>query len=372
MLQGIAQSLLQWFARKLAPYLEPPSPATPATPSEPAAAETPPAVAQAMAQMQHELSSLQSELNLRMNQSDAARQRAEHHVQVLQNGMQIAQNQIQILQNVTNGLEQAVAVLKVGQQQLTWQTQRDLLRQRQTLSRAPVGAADRTPTPAPRLRTGAKSYAESLAALEPLAPHAFAAWKPLLDVNAQVYTGFPTHSCSVAGHEMAELFRCFLAPLLRGAVLDIGCGPQPLPAYLCEYPLGSIAGLDPLAAEHPFLFHHGVAEFLPWDDGVFDVVIAATSLDHVLLLDRSLEEFRRVLKPGGKFVPWVSFSAGAAEYQPYGTNVGRYDECHLFHFDRPWFEAWMQRYFRIDEAFVFEAPYNQAFYSLAPLGAASQ
>ncbi len=98
---------------------------------------------------------------------------------------------------------------------------------------------------------------------------------------------------------MAELFGCFLAPLLHGTVLDIGCGPQPVPSYLANYPTESIAGLDPLAAPHPFVFHHGVAEFLPWDDASFDLVITATSLDHVLLLDRSIDEFRRVLKPGG-------------------------------------------------------------------------
>lgn len=404
MLHGIARSTLQWLARKLTPYLEieelsrqrfaeliahqsqsaadssllggVESNSLAAAISGFATGEPPVRLNELLVELSQlvnlllkerlEQQTTQAELIGRVCQIEASRQRVEHDLQLLQNSVQLLQNSVQLLQNSANGMEQIVAVQRNAVQEMAWELRGDLLRQRRILQQVKRLAGD-DHLSAPAIRADAKSFAESLAALEPLAPHAFAVWKPLLDVNATCYEGFPTHSCSVAGHKMAALFGCFLSPLLRGAVLDIGCGPQPVPSYLLDYPVSSIAGVDPLAAEHPFLFHQGVAEFLPWDDGAFDVVISATSLDHVLLLDLSLEEFRRVLKPDGRFVTWVSFTAGAPEYQPYLANVGRYDEFHLFHFDRPWFEAWMQRYFRIDEAFQFEAPYNQAFYSLAPL-----
>lgn len=185
----------------------------------------------------------------------------------------------------------------------------------------------------------AYSLAGCLARLRELAPAACAAWERLLAVNADAYAGFPVDSCSVRGHPLAEKFRGFLRPYLAGAVLDIGCGPQPVPEYLAGYPTARVAGLDPLPAPHPFVFVQGAAEFLPWADRTFDTVVVATSLDHVLLLDRALREIRRVLRPGGTFVTWVSFQPGAAAYDPYRPDVRPVDEYHLFHFDRPWFEA---------------------------------
>jgi SAM-dependent methyltransferase len=183
------------------------------------------------------------------------------------------------------------------------------------------------------------SFARCLARLRELAPAAWAAWEPLLEANARAYSGFPSDSCSVRGHPLAERFRGFLRPYLTGTVLDIGCGPQPVPEYLTNHPLEWVAGLDPLPAPHPFVFVHGVAEFLPWPAGTFDTVVVATSLDHVLLLDRTFREIRRVLKPNGAFVTWVGFQPGAAPYDPYRADVRPVDQFHLFHFDRPWFEA---------------------------------
>jgi SAM-dependent methyltransferase len=183
------------------------------------------------------------------------------------------------------------------------------------------------------------SMAGCVARLRELAPAACAEWERLLAVNATAYAGFPVDSCSVRGHPLAEKFRGFLRPYLTGAVLDIGCGPQPVPEYLAGHPTTRIAGLDPLPALHPFVFVQGTAEFVPWADRTFDTVVAATSLDHVLLLDRALREIRRVLRPDGTFVTWVSFQAGAATYDPYRPDVRPVDEFHLFHFDRLWFEA---------------------------------
>jgi SAM-dependent methyltransferase len=231
--------------------------------------------------------------------------------------------------------------------------------------RAPTRST-RVPVPAAVL-----PMAEAHARLASRAPRAHAIWRELLEVNAAAYAGFPTHSCSVAGHALGRHFRAFCRPHLAGRVLDLGCGPQPVPLYLDDYPRDLVAGLDPLlpAAEpHPFLFVQGVAEFLPWPAGTFDRVIAATSLDHVLLLEDTLAEIHRVLAPGGAFLAWMGFVRGAKPYDPHSDSVAALDAYHLFHFDQGWFESLMRRYFEIDEVVHLMHPGESSFYALIRRG----
>jgi SAM-dependent methyltransferase len=211
-----------------------------------------------------------------------------------------------------------------------------------------------------------KNLVDYFNSLETLAPKAYAQWYRLLEPNAKSYEGFPIDSCSVKGHREAEMFKKFLAPYLVGKVLDIGCGPQPVPEYLDGYPPHLISGIDPLApAEpHPFEFYQGVAEFLPWNDQVFDVVIAATSLDHVLLLEKVFSEVCRVLKDKGHFIVWVGFVQGAAKYNPYSSDIQPVDSYHLFHFDREWFRELIENYFEIEEEIRLNS--SSHFCSLKP------
>lgn len=246
-----------------------------------------------------------------------------------------------------------------------------LLQQRRVMTTTAPGDGPTAPPTAPTAAMFERPLAldDAYAELERLAPAAFRAWRRLVDVNAEAYEGFPIDSCSVEHHPLGELFRCFLTPYLRGRVLDVGCGPQPVPWYLEGHPLGAVYGVDPLgdAADHPFVFFRGIAEFLPWADGQFDLVVVGTSLDHVLLLDRALSEIRRVLtKPGGRAALWVSFVPGSPRYDPYAERVEPIDAYHLFHFDRPWFEEAIAPLFSVEERFFFPAPQASAFYTLAP------
>jgi SAM-dependent methyltransferase len=204
--------------------------------------------------------------------------------------------------------------------------------------------------------------------LKKMAPVAFGHWHKLLDVNSSAYEGLPIDSCSVPGHPVGEKFRKFLRPYLAGTVLDIGCGPQAVPQYLTDHPANLIAGIDPLLPldPHPFDFVQGTAEFLPWNHGTFDTVIASTSLDHILLLDRAMSEISRVLKPTGTFVVWVSFVPGAKEYNPYSTDIQPLDQFHLFHFDYSWFLTMMAEKFNIVELYnIDESSYFCSFRPLA-------
>lgn len=212
------------------------------------------------------------------------------------------------------------------------------------------------------------------AKLATLAPAAHPLWKRTLEDSRRAYAGTPADSCSVEGNAVAAQFRRFLAPLLRGHVLDIGCGIQAKPLYLADWPDRLIAGVDPLApAEpHPFVFAAGVAERLPWPDGVFDVAVAATSLDHVLHPARAVAECARVLKPGGHFVVWEWIVPEAAPYDPVNGPAAGVDAYHLFRFDGPSFARSCEPWFEIEESIAVPVPGSRSrFFSLRRRAAAA-
>jgi SAM-dependent methyltransferase len=104
---------------------------------------------------------------------------------------------------------------------------------------------------------------------------------------------------------------------LRGRVLDVGCGGDREISYADrrsrEY---NYVGVDPFTPSNAetFTFVKGVAERLPFKDRSFDVVLFATSLDHVTDINAALLETRRVLRPGGMLCVWQGL---------YGDFVGR-------------------------------------------------
>lgn len=173
-------------------------------------------------------------------------------------------------------------------------------------------------------------------------PEVFTVWKDLFDAGTQSYDGFPLDSCSSEGKKDSEIFKRFLKLHLHGNVLDVGCGPQGVPYYLSEYPADKIFGIDPLqpaaGVKRTFKFEQALCEHIPWDNDSFDCVIFGTSLDHVMLLDKSLSEVKRVLKLGGLLIIQTSLLEGFQEYNPFSPEFEPADKYHMFHFDKPWFE----------------------------------
>jgi len=80
---------------------------------------------------------------------------------------------------------------------------------------------------------------------------------------------------------------------------------------------------------------HGVSEALPLADSSVDAVVCTLTLCSVLNPTKSLEEIKRVLKPGGKFLFWEhvlsetdrNFAKAQIEATP--GQVKRADGCHL-------------------------------------------
>jgi SAM-dependent methyltransferase len=208
------------------------------------------------------------------------------------------------------------------------------------------------PAPAAPPNMQRRNFADDLQKLGSLHPHLFERWKQINFVdNPAEFAERPAGSCSVGLGRVDPMFAGFIAPYLSGRVLDLGCGPQAVPSYLAGYPTALISGVDPLEPfePHPFQFHRGFAEFLPWDDNTFDAVINATSLDHCFSLELVTREIVRVLRPGGLLLVWEGFVKNSPPYNPSNPNLEPADKFHLFHFDEPWFEQHFSHAFEIVE-----------------------
>src|SRR5205085_1389881 len=95
----------------------------------------------------------------------------------------------------------------------------------------------------------------------------------------------------------------------RGRGLDLGCGDGTLATVLFQgVPDVQWTGLDidPQDAAQAIRVHPRVhvasATEIPEPDGAFDLVFSNSALEHMDGLDAVLEEIRRVLTPGGRFV----------------------------------------------------------------------
>jgi SAM-dependent methyltransferase len=235
---------------------------------------------------------------------------------------------------------------------------------------------DQDPVGLPLKATAARtqSFESYLEMFKKLHPHLYDTWAAVnFGVNVDEFAQRPEFSCGVSKRPEAQLFAGFAAPYLRGRVLDVGCGPYPVPNYLEGYPTQLISGIDPLEPfdPHPFEFVRGFAEFLPWEDATFDVVVAATSLDHTLDLELALAEIRRVSKPDAPFLVWEWFAEEAPPYDPATLSPKLIDRYHLFNFDQKWFERITAKdYAIVEHVRLCGDDYSQYhYYSLKPHGA---
>lgn len=130
-------------------------------------------------------------------------------------------------------------------------------------------------------------------------------WEAKQTEGLEDYTNPDEHYHEISGG-VAKLFGSFAE--FHGTILDIGCGIHPQLPYVPNgiYDKTTYIGLDPMPPERatPFLFVQGLAEQLPFQNKIFDQIILATSLDHMIDLKPVFAELRRVLKPDGEVVIW--------------------------------------------------------------------
>lgn len=208
-------------------------------------------------------------------------------------------------------------------------------------------------------------YLEKLKAMQPAA---FEVWQKLFENGRKSYYEQREQSCSHRVHRYAMLFGAYVEVYGFGRMLDVGCGPHGLPSYLATHDPARISGLEPLEPTSAADFEcvRGFNEFLPWPDESFHTVLSGTSLDHVLSLEASLAEVRRVLVPKGRYLVWLASISGAKAYDPYSPDLGAIDEFHMFHFDRAWIEPLFEKYFVIDDIKIISQPgFDHVFYCMS-------
>jgi SAM-dependent methyltransferase len=99
-------------------------------------------------------------------------------------------------------------------------------------------------------------------------------------------------------------------------VVDVGCGDGTHSHRLAERFGFSVVGVDPFAPEaegRRVRFVPGVAEALPVEDESADLVWCRGVLVHVADLERAYEEFRRVLRDGGRALVYQTFATDRLE-----------------------------------------------------------
>jgi SAM-dependent methyltransferase len=283
------------------------------------------------------------------------------------------------LEALTGATSQALAQLEIGRtEQLRRldQSRGELLRLMLASRRLAAEALWRLepPTQAEAPRSLPQDFTGLLARLRSEFPHLYPIWERInFRENPDQFAKKPETSCTIGKRHTDEPFSGFVAPYLRGMVLDVGCGPYAVPLYLQGYPTNLICGIDPVLPfePHPFVFARGLAEFIPFPDQSFDTVIAATSLDHALSLTKTLSEIRRVMRPGATLLVWDGFVPGSLRYDPHDPTLRPVDDFHFFHFDEGWFEEIMGEYgFTVREKLAFDpSPHDPQyctsyFYSL--------
>lgn len=107
--------------------------------------------------------------------------------------------------------------------------------------------------------------------------------------------------------DVAQYQRFIKKHFLEGRVLDVGCGPLPLPGYFSDEMLTNsvLHGIDIM--ENPRFkgqFHQCFMENMPFPDNYFDTVVCATSLDHCIHLKMAVKEIVRVMKRDGNCIIW--------------------------------------------------------------------
>lgn len=124
-----------------------------------------------------------------------------------------------------------------------------------------------------------------------------------------------------------ELFSVLqeFSPALTGNVLDFGCGSGPYRRLLCN--ASEYVGLEYDTPENRVgkradIFYDGVT--IPLSDGSMNGLLSTQTLEHVPNPERIVEEWNRVLCPGGKLLVTVPFMWPEHEmpydFQRYTTN----------------------------------------------------
>jgi SAM-dependent methyltransferase len=97
-------------------------------------------------------------------------------------------------------------------------------------------------------------------------------------------------------------------PDMQGRLLDVGCGKRPYALIydpIVEYSVGTEVAFSPHRTSAADVINY--AESLPFADRSFDTILCTEVLEHTQQPFQVMQEFTRVLKPGGHLLLSVPF-----------------------------------------------------------------
>jgi len=120
-----------------------------------------------------------------------------------------------------------------------------------------------------------------------------------------------------------------------GRFLEVGCGIAPHCLNASKIPNSEVWGLDLASDLIPLLkikypqvnYIFGDGNDLPFKDNYFDYLIAGEFLEHMEDPEKTIKEFLRVLKPGGRFVCSVPYM-DAGQIAP-SEHIWSYNEADI-------------------------------------------
>ena len=109
-------------------------------------------------------------------------------------------------------------------------------------------------------------------------------------------------------------------------VVDLGCGPRGSLEWATT--ASRRIGVDPLANEylrlganrHQMEYFDSSSENIPLKDAECDVVCSFNSLDHVVNIDQTLREIKRITRAGGLFLLLVEVNHPPTDCEPHQLN----------------------------------------------------
>ena len=176
-------------------------------------------------------------------------------------------------------------------------------------------------------------------------------WRELQDTAWQEYQSGDEGVFSAGDDPLGRGVGQIIGQTGAGLFLDVGCGPLSLPGYMAaSNDRVSWIGIDPFFgdAARRFPFVQAVGEYLPFRPQVFDGVLYAGTIDHVIEPSRSLERTRKVIKPRGKLFVWYDVRRVDVRYVVWKIMrrlgfVWRYNEAHQWAFSHKALRALLGR-----------------------------